>query len=158
MDTSRPSTIAILSKRLKPEHQGTASSLVNTAVSHSISIGLGIACTIIKHTGGSENITGAGQPGPEGQAGLYPGGDEKLTFMLLRGYHGAWYFGIGLGGFSLIVAGSFAVSEVWKCWLRRTMVIQASTIMNNCSSKRYHGSRRVCPNDKHYLVVRVSRE
>lgn len=54
------------------EHQGIAASLVNTAVNYSISIGLGMAGTVVKH--------------------VNSGGLD-----VLEGYRGAWYLGIGLG-------------------------------------------------------------
>lgn len=114
MDMSFPSTIAIVSQSLPAEHQGTASALVNVVVNYSISMGLGIAGTIIKHTGGTEDVSGAGQPGPHGQSGLFPGGDEKKTMTLLRGFRAAWDFGIGLDVLGVVIAAAFVASEVWR--------------------------------------------
>ena len=79
---SFPSACIILSNAMPPEHQGMAASLVNTAVNYSISIGLGMAGTVESH------VNHNGQD-------------------VLRGYRGAWYLGIGLGGLGMAVASAF---------------------------------------------------
>ncbi|KAK5173206.1 uncharacterized protein LTR77_003328 [Saxophila tyrrhenica] len=70
MDLSFPSGTIILSKGTPAHDQWIAASLINTTVNHSISLGLGIARTIIRDVSESGGST-------------------------LDGYRGAWYFGIG---------------------------------------------------------------
>ena len=67
------------------EHQGVAASLMNTVVNYSISIGLGLAGTA--------------------ESQLNRGGTD-----ILRGYHAAWYIGIGLAGLGWAVSLHFVVS------------------------------------------------
>lgn len=85
LDMSFPSGTILLSNSTPPEDQGVASSLVNTTVNYSISLGLGIAGTIIRQV----NSNG---------------------MDVLAGYRGAWYFGIGLDGLAALIALYF----VWK--------------------------------------------
>ncbi|CZT23488.1 related to Drug resistance protein YOR378W [Ramularia collo-cygni] len=85
LDMSFPSSTILLSNSTPPEDQGVASSLVNTTVNYSISLGLGIAGTILRQVNSS-------------------GTD------VLAGYRGAWYFGIGLDGLAAVIALYF----VWK--------------------------------------------
>jgi len=79
MDMSFPSATIILSNSTPKHDQGVASSLVNTTVNYSISLGLGIAGTIVRNT----SMSGASQ---------------------LTSYRGAWYFGIGLDGLAVLIA------------------------------------------------------
>ncbi|KAM3164618.1 Low affinity ammonium transporter [Lachancea thermotolerans] len=79
MDMSFPAATIMLSDSMPHEHQGLAASLVNVVVNYSISIGLGLAGTV------------------EGQ--VNNGGAN-----LLKGYRGAWYMGIGLSGFGILIA------------------------------------------------------
>lgn len=79
MDMSFPSATIILSNSTPKHDQGIASSLINTVVNYSISLGLGIAGTIIRNVDASGGST-------------------------LEGYRGAWYFGIGLDGLAVVIA------------------------------------------------------
>lgn len=79
MDMSFPSGTIILSNNTPKHDQGMASSLVNTVVNYSISLGLGIAGTVVRN--------------------VDPSGTDVLT-----GYRGAWYFGIGLDGLAVAIA------------------------------------------------------
>ena len=83
---SFPSANIVLSDAMPREHQGMAASLVNTLINYSISIGLGLAGTI--------------------ESQVNDGGQD-----LLKGYRGAWYMGIGLGGLGMCVALTFVVVE-----------------------------------------------
>lgn len=67
-----------------PEDQGIASSLINTTVNYSISLGLGIAGTIVRQL-------------------------NSRSTDVLTGYRGAWYFGIGLDGVAVAIALYFVV-------------------------------------------------
>jgi hypothetical protein len=89
MDMSFPSATILLSNNTPADDQGIASSLVNTVVNYSISLGLGIAGTIV-----SQLTTG------------------ETAMEVLAGYRGAWYFGIGLDGLA------FAISLVLILWKR----------------------------------------
>ncbi|KAI5356518.1 Putative major facilitator superfamily, MFS transporter superfamily [Septoria linicola] len=84
MDMSFPSATVLLSNSTPNHDQEIASSLVNTTVNYSISLGLGIAGTIVRQL----NATG---------------GD------VISGYRGAWYFGIGLDGLAVVIALYFVV-------------------------------------------------
>lgn len=84
LDMSFPSTTILLSNSTPAEDQGIASSLVNTTVNYSISLGLGIAGTIVRQ------LNQAGMDG-------------------IAGYRGAWYFGIGLDGLAVAIALYFVV-------------------------------------------------
>lgn len=79
MDMSFPSGTIVLSNNTPKHDQGIASSLINTTVNYSISLGLGIAGTIVRN--------------------VNPTGDRTL-----QGYRGAWYFGIGLDGIAVAIA------------------------------------------------------
>lgn len=79
MDMSFPSATILLSNSTPKHDQGIASSLINTTVNYSISLGLGIAGTIVRNVGASGGST-------------------------LDGYRGAWYFGIGLDGLAVLIA------------------------------------------------------
>lgn len=61
------------------EQQGMAASVVNTVVNYSISLSLGIAGTIDSHTN---------------HGGL----------DVLKGFHGALYFALGLAGLGVVIA------------------------------------------------------
>ena len=71
------------------EHQGTAASLVNTAINYSISIGLGMAGTV--------------------ESRVNRGGSA-----ILSGYRGAWYLGIGLGALGMAVSVCFILFGTLK--------------------------------------------
>ncbi|EME43602.1 hypothetical protein DOTSEDRAFT_54370 [Dothistroma septosporum NZE10] len=79
MDLSFPSGTIILSNSTPKHDQGIASSLVNTVVNYSISLGLGVAGTIVS------NI-------------------DKKGGSVIDGYRGAWYLGIGLDGIAVAIA------------------------------------------------------
>lgn len=79
MDMSFPSGTIILSNNTPKHDQGMASSLVNTVVNYSISLGLGIAGTVVRNVNQS-------------------GG------TVIDGYRGAWYLGIGLDGLAVLIA------------------------------------------------------
>lgn len=85
---SFPAATIILSEALPKEHQGLAASLVNTVINYSISIGLGLAGTV--------------------QSQISPGTTEQ---ELLRGCRSAFYVGIGLSGFGVLVATLFIIDE-----------------------------------------------
>lgn len=87
MDISFPTGVIVLSNHMAPEHQGLAASLINTVVNYCISIGLGMAGTVDVH--------------------VSDGGANPL-----RGYRGAWYFGIGLD--CLGVALAFCLVLSWR--------------------------------------------
>lgn len=76
---SFPSATILLSNNTPNHDQGIASSLINTTVNYSISLGLGIAGTIVRQV----NSNGSN---------------------VLAGYRGAWYFGIGLDGLAVVIA------------------------------------------------------
>lgn len=86
MDSSFPAATFILSRAMPRQHQGLAASLVTTFVNYSISIGLGFAGTA------------------EGQVN----GQGK---NVLQGYRGAFYMGVGLAGFGVVVALIFRFAE-----------------------------------------------
>ena len=100
MDMSFPSATILLSSKVGKENQGVAMSLVNTVVNYSISVGLGLAGTVersvhSKHGDGRE---------------------------VLRGFRGAWYFGMGLSGVGVLIALSFVAVGMLKgsrSWVRR---------------------------------------
>jgi len=71
MDMSFPSGTAITSAGMTKEHQGTAASLVSTVVNYSISLGLGIAGTILRELSQRGSST-------------------------IETFRGAWYLGIGM--------------------------------------------------------------
>ncbi|CAK4026504.1 hypothetical protein D0861_00252 [Lecanosticta acicola] len=79
MDMSFPSATIILSNNTPKHDQGIAASLINTTVNYSISLGLGIAGTIVRNV-------------------------NKNGGSTLDGYRGAWYFGIGLDGLAVAIA------------------------------------------------------
>ncbi|PYH88079.1 MFS general substrate transporter [Aspergillus ellipticus CBS 707.79] len=79
MDMSFPAATVVLSNAVGRQHQGVAASLVTTVVNYSISLGLGFAGTVEVH--------------------INNGG---LNFHdKLKGYRGALYMGIGLGGLGI---------------------------------------------------------
>lgn len=82
MDMSFPSATILLSSNVGHENQGVAMSLVNTVLNYSISVGLGLAGTV--------------------QSSV-----DKDKTQTLKGFRSAWYFGMGLSGFGIIVAVSF---------------------------------------------------
>lgn len=79
MDMSFPSGTIVLSNGTPKHDQGIAASLINTTVNYSISLGLGIAGTIVRNVNASGN-------------------------NVLAGYRGAWYFDIGLDGVAVAIA------------------------------------------------------
>ncbi|PWY65386.1 MFS general substrate transporter [Aspergillus eucalypticola CBS 122712] len=82
MDMSFPAATIILSDAVGSKHQGVAASFVTTIVNYSISLGLGFAGTVEVHVN---------------NGGL----DSQNT---LKGYRGANYMGIGLGGLGVAVS------------------------------------------------------
>lgn len=89
---SFPSSVIVLSNHMPPEKQGIAASLVNTVINYSISIGLGIAGTV--------------------ESQVDDGGKN-----LLDGYRGAWYVGIGLSGFGMLLAVCLVIS--WRATMKQ---------------------------------------
>ncbi|MCJ1475350.1 hypothetical protein MMC13_004012 [Lambiella insularis] len=86
MDMSFPAATIILSNFVTPQHQGIAASLVSTVVNYSISIGLGIAGTVVSR--------------------VDPMGDN-----ILKGYQSAFYCGMGLSGCGIMLSLYFAIYE-----------------------------------------------
>ncbi|KAL1881368.1 hypothetical protein VTK73DRAFT_4375 [Phialemonium thermophilum] len=86
MDMSNPAATILLSNTVSKEHQGIAASLVVTVVNYSISLALGIAGTV--------------------ETNLNKGGQNTLA-----GYRAAQYFGLGLGGLGIILAGAFLIQS-----------------------------------------------
>ncbi|KAL4868979.1 hypothetical protein BDV12DRAFT_208859 [Aspergillus spectabilis] len=91
MDMSFPAATLMLSNAVKREHQGLAASLVTTVVNYSISLSLGFAGTIESQvtTGGTAS--------------------ERL-----KGYRGALYFAIGLGGLGMGISVVYAARSLVK--------------------------------------------
>lgn len=85
MDMSFPAGMAILSRSMAHADQGLASSLVNTVVNYSISMGLAVAGTI------ERNVN-------------HDGTD------ILLGYRGAWWFAIGIDALGIF----FSLYFVWN--------------------------------------------
>lgn len=79
MDMSFPAATAIMSDAVSRGHQGIAASLVTTVVNYAISIGLGFAGTVETHVNN---------------------GGHTLHDTL-KGYRGALYLAIGLGGLGI---------------------------------------------------------
>lgn len=92
MDMSFPAATLILSNAVSKENQGVAASLVNTVVNYSISLSLGFAGTIESH--------------------VDRGGTTPAD--VLMGYRGAWYMGIGLAGFGLLLSVVFVIKGYWR--------------------------------------------
>ncbi|KAI1354636.1 major facilitator superfamily transporter [Xylaria sp. FL0043] len=82
MDLSFPAATLMLSDLVRPEHQGTAASLVTTVVNYSGALALGVAGTVELH--------------------VNRGG--RMPEDTLRGYRGAWYLGIGLGAIGFLTS------------------------------------------------------
>lgn len=84
---SFPAATLLLSNAMRKEHQGIAASLVNTVLNYSISIALGIAGTIesqVNHNGTN----------------------------VLRGYRGAYYFGVSIAAMGLVISLFYVVHEL----------------------------------------------
>ncbi|OTA89525.1 hypothetical protein M434DRAFT_79287 [Hypoxylon sp. CO27-5] len=92
MDTGFPAAALALSNAVERKHQGTAASLVITAMNYSISIGLGIARTV-------EFYVNAGTPSPEKR---------------LNGYRAALYTAVGLAGLGSLICSGFLLRLLWK--------------------------------------------
>ena len=90
MDMSFPSATLLVSDRAGRGSQGMAASVVNTVVNYSISIGLGLAGTVVMEIGADV---------------VDPG--ESVNKELLRGFRSAWWTGMGLSGTGIIVAAVF---------------------------------------------------
>lgn len=86
MDMSFPAATLMLSNAVEREHQGVAASLVTTVVNYSISLSLGLAGTVEVHVN---------------NGGHTP--DD-----LLKGYRGALYLAIGLGGLGMFLSAIYA--------------------------------------------------
>ncbi|KAK8123604.1 hypothetical protein PG999_003522 [Apiospora kogelbergensis] len=89
MDMSFPAATLILSNAVARKHQGIAASLVNTVVNYSIALGLGFAGTV------EYKINNGGNT-PEDR---------------LRGFHGAYYMGIGLAGLGVLTCVAYLVKS-----------------------------------------------
>ncbi|KAI1809819.1 major facilitator superfamily-domain-containing protein [Poronia punctata] len=85
MDMSFPASTLILSNSVPRKNQGIAASLVNTVINYSISLGLGFAGTV--------------------EVYVNDGGRD-----VLRGYRGAFYFGIGLSVMGICVC----LAYLWR--------------------------------------------
>lgn len=85
-DISFPAATLLLSNAMPREQQGLSASLVATIVNYSISLALGFAGTVEVH--------------------VNDGGKN-----LLKGYRGAWYLAIGLGGLGFAFAVLFGLHE-----------------------------------------------
>jgi MFS family permease len=81
MDMSFPSATILVSDRAGPGSQGAAASLVNTVVNYAISVGLGLAGTVVRGVGG-----------------------ERSPQDMLRGFRDAWYMGMALSGTGIVIA------------------------------------------------------
>lgn len=87
MDMSFPAATFIMSNSLPMDKQGVAGSLVTTVVNYSISLGLGLASTVeVRVNDGGRNI--------------------------MAGIHGAWLFGVGLGGLGILVCAVFVIKTI----------------------------------------------
>lgn len=87
MDMSFPAATFIMSNSLPMDKQGVAGSLVTTVVNYSISLGLGLASTVeVSVNDDGHNI--------------------------MAGIHGAWIFGIGLGGLGILICSAFVIKTI----------------------------------------------
>ena len=86
MDMSFPAATLMLSNAVERKHQGVAASLVTTIVNYSISLSLGLAGTVEVHVN---------------NGGHTP--DD-----LLKGYRGALYLAVGLGGLGMFLSAIYA--------------------------------------------------
>jgi MFS family permease len=86
MDMSFPAATLMLSNAVERKHQGIAASLVTTVVNYSISLSLGFAGTVEVHVN---------------NGGTTPGD-------VLKGYRGALYVAIGLGGLGMVLSAIYA--------------------------------------------------
>ncbi|KAJ5457643.1 hypothetical protein N7475_009031 [Penicillium sp. IBT 31633x] len=85
MDMSFPAATLMLSNSVERKHQGVAASLVTTVVNYSISLSLGFAGTVEVHVN-----NGGSTP------------DD-----ILKGYRGALYLAIGLGGLGMFLSAMY---------------------------------------------------
>ncbi|KAK8076590.1 hypothetical protein PG994_003862 [Apiospora phragmitis] len=83
MDMSFPAATLILSNAVHRRHQGIAASLINTVVNYSIALGLGFAGTV----------------------------EYKTPEDRLRGFHGAYYMGIGLAGLGVLICVAYLIKS-----------------------------------------------
>ncbi|KAL4767459.1 MFS general substrate transporter [Aspergillus nidulans var. acristatus] len=97
MDMSFPAATLQLSDRVSKEHQGVSASLVNTVVNYSISLALGIGGTV------------------ESEVSKGLSGREKV----LKGFQGAWYFGIGLSVLGLALSLFFVAMRYHRVRVER---------------------------------------
>ncbi len=97
MDMSFPSATLLVSDRAGRGSQGMAASVVNTVVNYSISIGLGLAGTVVREIGA--DVVDEGEIGSK---------------ELLRGFRSAWWTGMGLSGTGIIVAAVFCGVVWWE--------------------------------------------
>ncbi|KAJ5557066.1 major facilitator superfamily-domain-containing protein [Penicillium frequentans] len=92
MDMSFPAATLMLSNASKKEHQGLAASLVTTVVNYSISLGLGFAGTV------EVNVNNGG----------------NTPHDVLKGYRGALYLAIGLGGLGMALSAFYTFKSYRK--------------------------------------------
>ncbi len=97
MDMSFPAGTLILSDAVHRRHQGIAASLVSTVVNYSISLALGFGGTV------EVNVNNGG----------------RTEADLLKGYRGALYMSIGLGGLGVAICVVFLA----KTWQEKSKVI-----------------------------------
>lgn len=93
MDMSFPSATILLSNSLGHERQGLAASLANTVVNYSISIGLGIAGTVVRY--GSDSIVDGAS-------------------LMIHDIRHAIHTAMGLSGFGVLTALCFVGMGVWE--------------------------------------------
>ncbi|KAJ5782242.1 hypothetical protein N7457_004016 [Penicillium paradoxum] len=89
MDMSFPAATLLLSNSVERKHQGVAASLVTTVVNYSISLSLGLAGTVEVHVN---------------NGGTTP--DD-----ILKGYRGALYLAVGLGGLGMFLSMIYTVNS-----------------------------------------------
>ncbi|CEP61320.1 MFS transporter LALA0_S03e00232g [Lachancea lanzarotensis] len=89
MDLSFPASSIIVSDELPSQYQGMAGSLVNTMVSYSMSLCLGIGGTAEHYI-------------------------NKDGTKLLEGYRAALYVGIGLASIAVLISATYLIEELWS--------------------------------------------
>lgn len=92
MDMSFPAATLMLSNASKKEHQGIAASLVTTVINYSISLSLGFAGTI------EVNVNNGG----------------TTAHDTLKGYRGALYLAVGLGGLGMGLSALYTIRNYRK--------------------------------------------
>ncbi|KAF9894944.1 hypothetical protein FE257_004566 [Aspergillus nanangensis] len=91
MDMSFPAATLMLSNAVSRKHQGIAASLVTTIVNYSISLSLGFAGTVEVH------VNNGGHTAED----------------VLKGYRGALYVAVGLGGLGMALSAFYTFRSYW---------------------------------------------